>query len=66
MEWPLPGQWWENAVIYGIAVARIADGNGDGIDDFGGLISKLPYLSELGVTCLWLLPFFPSSRRDNG
>ncbi len=42
------------------------DSNGDGIGDFPGLISRLDYLQDLGVTCLWLLPFFPSPLRDDG
>jgi maltose alpha-D-glucosyltransferase/alpha-amylase len=47
-------------------VRAFADSNADGIGDFQGLISKLDYLQELGVTCLWLLPFFPSPLRDDG
>ena len=58
--------WWKNAIIYGIDVERFCDSDGDGIGDFAGLASKLPYLAELGVTCVWLLPFFPSTNRDNG
>ena len=62
----MPEAWWKNAVIYGVDVERFCDSNGDGIGDFQGLISKLPYLADLGVTCIWMLPFFPSSDRDNG
>jgi maltose alpha-D-glucosyltransferase / alpha-amylase len=58
--------WYKNAVIYGIDVATFQDSNGDGIGDFPGLCNRLDYLSELGVTCLWLLPFFPTPNRDNG
>jgi maltose alpha-D-glucosyltransferase/alpha-amylase len=58
--------WYKDAVIYEIHVRAFADSNGDGIGDFQGLISKLDYLQELGVTCLWLLPFFPSPLRDDG
>ena len=47
-------------------VRSFADGNGDGIGDFSGLLGKLDYLQQLGVTCLWLLPFFPSPLRDDG
>ena len=43
-----------------------ADSNGDGVGDFPGLIEKLDYIAELGVTCIWLLPFYPSPRRDDG
>jgi maltose alpha-D-glucosyltransferase / alpha-amylase len=59
-------RWWKNAIIYGVDVERFYDGNGDGVGDFPGLTSKVHYLSELGVTCIWLLPFFPSTDRDNG
>jgi maltose alpha-D-glucosyltransferase/alpha-amylase len=58
--------WYKDAVIYEIHVRAFADSNADGIGDFQGLISKLDYLQELGVTCLWLLPFFPSPLRDDG
>jgi maltose alpha-D-glucosyltransferase/alpha-amylase len=58
--------WYKDAVIYEIHVRAFADSNDDGIGDFQGLISKLDYLQELGVTCLWLLPFFPSPLRDDG
>lgn len=59
-------QWVHGALIYGIDISRFFDSDGDGIGDVQGVISKLDHLSELGVTCLWLLPFFPSERRDNG
>jgi maltose alpha-D-glucosyltransferase / alpha-amylase len=58
--------WYKDAVIYEIHVRAFADSNNDGIGDFQGLISKLDYLQDLGVTCLWLLPFFPSPLRDDG
>jgi maltose alpha-D-glucosyltransferase/alpha-amylase len=58
--------WYKDAIIYEIHVRAFADSNADGIGDFPGLISKLDYLQELGVTCLWLLPFFPSPLRDDG
>ncbi|KAA6456475.1 maltose alpha-D-glucosyltransferase [Acidobacteria bacterium AB60] len=58
--------WYKDAVIYELHVRAFADSNNDGIGDFQGLISKLDYLQELGVTCLWLLPFFPSPLRDDG
>jgi maltose alpha-D-glucosyltransferase/alpha-amylase len=58
--------WYKDAVIYEIHVRAFADSNDDGIGDFPGLISKLDYLQELGVTCIWLLPFFPSPLRDDG
>jgi maltose alpha-D-glucosyltransferase / alpha-amylase len=58
--------WYKDAVIYELHVKAFADGNNDGIGDFRGLIGKLDYLQDLGVTCLWLLPFFPSPLRDDG
>lgn len=58
--------WYKNAIFYGIDVATFRDSNGDGIGDFAGLGDRLDYLTELGVTCLWLLPFFPTPNRDNG
>ena len=58
--------WYKNAVIYCLSVEKYLDGNGDGIGDFGGLTSRLDYLAGLGVTCVWLQPFYPSPDRDNG
>ncbi|MBV8629581.1 MAG: maltose alpha-D-glucosyltransferase, partial [Silvibacterium sp.] len=58
--------WYKDAVIYELHVKAFADGNNDGVGDFPGLISKLEYLQELGITCIWLLPFFPSPLRDDG
>ncbi len=58
--------WYKDAIIYEIHVRAFMDANNDGIGDFAGLMSKLDYLQELGVTCLWLLPFFPSPLRDDG
>ncbi|HEV2446081.1 MAG TPA: maltose alpha-D-glucosyltransferase [Candidatus Sulfopaludibacter sp.] len=58
--------WYKDAIIYEIHVRAFADSNNDGIGDFPGLLSRLDYLQDLGVTCLWLLPFFPSPLRDDG
>ena len=58
--------WYKDAIIYEIHVRAFADSNNDGIGDFPGLISKLDYLQELGITCIWILPFFPSPLRDDG
>jgi maltose alpha-D-glucosyltransferase / alpha-amylase len=58
--------WYKDAVIYELHVRAFADANGDGIGDFAGLLAHLDYLQDLGVTCLWLLPFFPSPLRDDG
>ncbi len=58
--------WYKHAVIYELPVKSFFDGNNDGVGDFAGLLQKLDYLQDLGVTCLWLLPFFPSPLRDDG
>lgn len=58
--------WFKNAIIYEVPVRAFADSNADGIGDFRGLTEKLDYLEELGVTALWVLPFFPSPLRDDG
>ena len=58
--------WYKDAVIYQLHVKSFFDSNNDGVGDFPGLIQRLDYLSELGVNCLWLLPFYPSPRRDDG
>ena len=58
--------WYKRAVIYELPVKSFFDANADGIGDFPGLLEKLDYLEGLGVTCLWLLPFFPSPLRDDG
>lgn len=58
--------WYKNAVIYSLDVETFKDSNGDGTGDFEGLKNALPYLSSLGVTCLWLLPIFDTPNRDNG
>ncbi len=62
----MEGLWQKNAIVYTIDLASFADGNGDGIGDFLGLSGKLDYLAGLNVNCLWLQPFFPSPRRDDG
>jgi maltose alpha-D-glucosyltransferase / alpha-amylase len=58
--------WYKDAVIYEIHVRTFADSDGDGIGDFKGLTSRLDYLQELGVTALWILPFYPSPLKDDG
>jgi maltose alpha-D-glucosyltransferase / alpha-amylase len=58
--------WFKRAIIYEVPVKSFFDANADGIGDFPGLIEKLDYIESLGVTCLWLLPFFPSPLRDDG
>ncbi len=58
--------WYKDAIIYQLHVKAFADSNNDGIGDFAGLTEKLGYLQDLGVTTLWLLPFYPSPGRDDG
>src|SRR5262245_57366661 len=58
--------WYKDAIIYELPVKSFCDGNGDGVGDFQGLHGRLDYLQSLGITCLWLLPFFPSPLRDDG
>ncbi len=58
--------WYKDAIIYEVPVRAFADSNDDGIGDFRGLTEKLDYLKDLGVTAIWVLPFFPSPLRDDG
>lgn len=58
--------WYKDAVIYQLHVKTFCDSNADGIGDFNGLTSRLDYLQQLGVDCLWLLPMYPSPFRDDG
>jgi trehalose synthase len=58
--------WWKSAVIYCVDVELFADSNDDGVGDFPGLTDRVDYLAGLGVTCVWLMPFYPSPNRDNG
>ena len=58
--------WYKNAVVYCLDVEKYQDANGDGIGDFEGLMRRLDYLQGLGVTCVWLQPFYTSPNRDNG
>ena len=58
--------WYKDAIIYQLHVKAFADSNNDGVGDFAGLTDKLDYLQDLGVTTLWLLPFYPSPGRDDG
>jgi maltose alpha-D-glucosyltransferase/alpha-amylase len=62
----MENRWFKNAVIYCVAVDTFRDGNGDGIGDFIGLRQGLSYLAGLGVSCIWLLPFYNSPDRDDG
>jgi maltose alpha-D-glucosyltransferase/alpha-amylase len=58
--------WYKDAVIYELHVKTFCDSDGDGMGDFRGLIEKLDYFQELGITAIWLLPFYPSPLRDDG
>ncbi|HUO84821.1 MAG TPA: maltose alpha-D-glucosyltransferase, partial [Thermoanaerobaculia bacterium] len=58
--------WYKDAIIYQLHVRAFSDSDADGIGDFRGLTEKLPYLADLGVTAVWLLPFYPSPLRDDG
>ena len=58
--------WYKDAVIYQVHVKAFFDSNNDGVGDFPGLTEKLDYIKDLGATCIWLLPFFPSPMRDDG
>jgi maltose alpha-D-glucosyltransferase / alpha-amylase len=58
--------WYKNAVIYCLDVEKYQDANGDGVGDFEGLMRRLDNLQGLGITCIWLQPFFASPNRDNG
>ena len=58
--------WYKDALIYELHIKAFCDGDNDGIGDFQGLLQKLDYLQDLGVTAIWLLPFYPSPLRDDG
>jgi maltose alpha-D-glucosyltransferase/alpha-amylase len=61
-----PAPWYTDAIIYELSVRAFCDSDGDGIGDFQGLTTKLDYLQNLGVTAIWLLPFYPSPWKDDG
>ncbi|MBW3547527.1 MAG: alpha-amylase family protein [Actinobacteria bacterium] len=58
--------WWKNAVVYCLDIETYLDTDGDGIGDVEGLIERIDYLAGIGVSCLWLMPFYPSPNRDDG
>ena len=66
VEGQAPHLWYKDAIIYQLHVKSFFDSNNDGIGDFSGLISKLDYIADLGVNTLWLMPFYPSPRLDDG
>src|SRR4051812_795843 len=59
-------EWHHDAVIYQLHVKAFRDSNRDGFGDFRGLLEKLDYIASLGVTAVWLLPFYPSPLKDDG
>jgi glycosidase len=58
--------WWKSAIIYCLDVETYLDSDGDGTGDLQGLAQRIDYLAQLGVTCLWLMPFYPTPDRDDG
>ena len=58
--------WWKNAVVYCLDVETFLDWDGDGCGDLAGLAQRVDHLADLGVTCLWLMPFYPTAERDDG
>ena len=58
--------WWKTAVVYCLDVETYLDANGDGVGDLPGLARRIDYLADIGVTCLWLMPFYPTPDRDDG
>ncbi|HEY6659885.1 MAG TPA: maltose alpha-D-glucosyltransferase [Pyrinomonadaceae bacterium] len=62
----MPNDWYKDAIFYEVYVRGFYDSNGDGVGDFRGLTAKLDYLHWLGITCIWLLPFYESPLRDGG
>jgi len=63
---PFDTLWFKDAIIYELHVRAFYDGDGDGQGDFRGLTAQLDYLQDLGVTAIWLLPFYPSPLKDDG
>src|SRR5438552_8070225 len=58
--------WYNDAIIYELHVRSFLDSNADGVGDFRGLSQKLDYLQDLGITAIWILPFYPSPLKDDG
>jgi maltose alpha-D-glucosyltransferase/alpha-amylase len=58
--------WYKDSTIYQLHVKSFCDSDGDGIGDFRGALQKIDYIADLGVDAIWLLPFYPSPRRDDG
>ena len=58
--------WWKNAVVYCLDVETFADSDGDGCGDLAGLVERIDHVANLGATCLWLMPLYPTTNRDDG
>ena len=58
--------WWKTAVVYCLDVETYLDQGGDGRGDLAGVVQRIDHLADLGVTCLWLMPFYPTPDRDDG
>ncbi|HEY2672940.1 MAG TPA: alpha-amylase family glycosyl hydrolase, partial [Rugosimonospora sp.] len=58
--------WWRQAVVYQIYPRSFADGNGDGIGDLAGILSRIDHLAALGIDAVWMSPFYPSALADGG
>ena len=58
--------WWKNAVFYCLDVETFLDSDGDGVGDLQGLQRRIDHIAGIGVTCLWLMPLYPSPNRDDG
>jgi glycosidase len=58
--------WWKNGVVYCLDVETFADSDGDGCGDLAGLVERIDHVANLGATCLWLMPLYPSTHRDDG
>jgi maltose alpha-D-glucosyltransferase/alpha-amylase len=63
---PVDPLWYKDAIIYQLHVKSFFDSSNDGIGDFRGLLAKLDHIVQLGANTIWLLPFYPSPRRDDG
>ena len=59
-------QWWKNGVVYCLDVQTFLDHDGDGMGDLRGLIDRIDYLAGIGVSTLWLMPFYPTPDQDDG
>src|SRR5881397_1382496 len=58
--------WWKNAVVYCLDVETFADSDADGCGDLAGLVERIDHIADLGATCLWLMPLYPTTNRDDG